>query len=78
MTLTITVLFLLGQGLTAKYEWYVAPFRHDLFMRMMTATLSGAKTPEEATMLQQTPESAKRASKIQAEYGLGPFRDVKK
>lgn len=78
MTLAVGIIFLIGQGLTAKYEWYVAPYRHDLFMRMMTATLSGAKTAEEATLLQQPLESARRASQIQAEYGLGPFRDVKK
>jgi hypothetical protein len=78
MTLAVTIIFLIGQSLTAKYEWYVAPYRHDLFMRMMTATLSGAKTTEDATLLQQPLDSARRGSQVQSEYGLGPFRDIKK
>lgn len=68
--------FVIGQGLTAKDELRKAPYRHQYFLGVRAITLQGARTPEDAKLLQQPLESAIRGTQIQAKYGLGPFRGV--
>jgi len=71
----VTMAFLLGQGLTIADEWKKAPYRNASFQRMKAVTLSGVQTPEDASLLQQPFDTARRGVEVQRRYGIGPYRE---
>lgn len=76
LALVISLAFVVGHALTASDEWTKAPYRHEVYMRMLDVTLFGVNTEEDAALLQQPIEIARRGVEVQREYGLGPYRRI--
>jgi hypothetical protein len=76
LALVISLAFVVGHGITASDEWTKAPYRHDVYTRMQDVTLFGVNTKEDAALLQQPIELARRGVEVQREYGLGPYRRI--
>jgi len=77
VTCLIAVIFLIGQLYTNYDEWLKAPYRNAVFMKMKEVTLKGVDTQEEAALLQQPLTSARLAARIQREFNIGPFSELK-
>ncbi|MGT2507927.1 hypothetical protein [Cupriavidus basilensis] len=76
LAFVISLAFVVGHGLTASDEWAKAPYRHESFTRMRDVTLFGVNTKEDAALLQQPMDGARRGVEVQREYGLGPYRRI--